>query len=273
MILRRITLHDVGAVDQFEYGFENVYTVVKSRYTNEISYAIRLVLGHRVPPLPESWARGDTKIEALVSIAGEAYRLVFQRGKKQKNPCLRAYDGRGNDVTGAYFYLVSHCAEQDLSEAFDGDADKVPFRLAQYIAEDRYDDSKELSWCTERMMGTKFFRSYVRSFVKDFQPEPIHAGKRYELQMEVNGRYIVRYKDDSDAPVFLSESEQTLFRYLCFLRTAEFWHGFEEIRNLNCVKKPILVENFLEKLDESVDTSDLVRRSTQLNRQIIMLTT
>jgi hypothetical protein len=72
--------------------------------------------------------------------------------------------------------------------------------------------------------------------------------------------------------VFLSESEQTLFRYLCFLRTAEFWQGFEELRNLHSVKKPILTRDFLERLDESIDTQNVLERTKRLNRQIIMLT-
>ena len=73
-------------------------------------------------------------------------------------------------------------------------------------------------------------------------------------------------------PVFLSESEQTLFRYLCFLRTAEFWQGFEELRNLHSVKKPILTQDFLERLDESIDLQDILERTRRLNRQIIILT-
>ena len=61
----------------------------------------------------------------------------------------------------------------------------------------------------------------------------IRDGKRYELYLKKDGKYAVRYKGDNDMPVFLSEWQQTLFRYLCFLRTAEFWQGFEELRNLS----------------------------------------
>jgi hypothetical protein len=90
--------------------------------------------------------------------------------------------------------------------------------------------------------------------------------------MKKDGRYAVRYKGENDMPVFLSDSEQTLFRYLCFLRTAEFWQGFEELRNLHGVKKPMLIGNFLERLDESMDTQDVLERTKQRNRQMIMLT-
>jgi hypothetical protein len=72
--------------------------------------------------------------------------------------------------------------------------------------------------------------------------------------------------------VCLSESEQILFRYLCFLRTAEFWRGFEEIRNLHGVKKPLIIKDFLERLDESIDTSSIINRTMELGRQVIILT-
>ena len=100
----------------------------------------------------------------------------------------------------------------------------------------------------------------------------IREGKRYELYLESSGKYVVRHVDDNGCSVFLSESEETLFRYLCFLKTAEFWHGFEELRNLNGIKKPLIVEGFLERLDESIDVSDLLQRTLRLKRQLILLT-
>jgi hypothetical protein len=146
------------------------------------------------------------------------------------------------------------------------------FKPIQYLDEDRYYSSGDLSKCTDRLSEIKAFRSYLKTFIKDFKPETIRDGKRYELYLKKDGRYAVRYKGDNDMPVFLSESEQTLFRYLCFLRTAEFWQGFEELRNLHSVKKPILTRDFLERLDESIDTQNVLERTKRLNRQIIMLT-
>jgi hypothetical protein len=70
----------------------------------------------------------------------------------------------------------------------------------------------------------------------------------------------------------LSESERMMFKFLCFLRTAEFWNGFEEIRNLHSVKKPLLIRGFLEKLDESIDVRELLLRTEKLKRQTILIT-
>ena len=63
-----------------------------------------------------------------------------------------------------------------------------------------------------------------------------------------------------------------MFKFLCFLRTAEFWRGFEEIRNLHSIKKPLLISGFLEKLDESIDVRELLLRTEKLKRQTILIT-
>ncbi len=270
MILQRITIQNFGAIDHFACDFEDGLNVIKSRDTDNIAQAIRLVLGHRVSSLPQHWVGRNTEIEAWVRVEGKEYRVVIK--KENNHLCLHAYDEDGNDLTKEYLYLASHCFEQDLSDVFRGDADKTLFRLLQYLDEDRYFGSRELSKRTEQLSEIKAFRSYLKAFIKDFQPERIRAGKRYELCLESSGKYAVRYVDNNGSPVFLSESEETLFRYLCFLKTAEFWHGFEELRNLHCVKKPLIVENFLERLDESIDVQNLIQRTLRLKRQLILLT-
>ena len=271
MILKRITIQNLGAVDAFEYDFENDLNVVRSRYTDEISGAIQFVLNHRVFSLPKHWVRRSTRLEAFVCIFGKEYVLMATPNLKQNDLCLRAYDVDGHEKTREYLYLTSHCAEQDLCDVLDKDAKKMFFKPIQYLDEDRYYSSGELSKCTDRLSEIKAFRSYLKTFIKDFKPETIRDGKRYELYLKKDGRYAVRYKGDNDMPVFLSESEQTLFRYLCFLRTAEFWQGFEELRNLHSVKKPILTRDFLERLDESINIENLLQRTTELERQVIIL--
>ena len=272
MLLKQITIQNLGAVDAFECDFENGLNIVKNRYTDEISGAIQFVLNHRASCLPKFWVRGSTQVEAVVSIFEKEYLLMAKPNLKQNDLCLRAYDEYGNEKTQEYLYLTSHCAEQDLCEVFDRDTEKMFFKPIQYLDEDRYYSPGDLSKSTDRLSETKAFRSYLKTFIKNFKSETIRDGKRYELYLKKDGRYAVRYKGDNDMPVFLSESEHTLFRYLCFLRTAEFWQGFEELRNLHAIKKPILIADFLERLDESINMQDILERTKRLNRQIIMLT-
>jgi hypothetical protein len=110
-------------------------------------------------------------------------------------------------------------------------------------------------------------------FIKNFEPELIRDDKQYEIAIENNGTYRARYRIDDKAPANLSESDRTLFRYLCFLKNAEFWQGFERLRNMHGVGKPLIVKNFIERLDESVNADALLARGAKLNRQFIILTT
>ena len=273
MLLKKITIQNLGAVDSFECDFENGLNIVKNRHTDEIFGAIQFVLNHRAFSLLNHWVRRNTKIEALVGILGTEYLLRAIPNLKRNDLCLRAHDMDGNEKTREYLYVTSHCTEQDLCEVFNKDSEKIFFKPIQYLDEDRYYSPGNLSKCTDQLSETKAFRSYLKTFVKNFKPETIRDGKRYELYLRKDGSYAVRYTGENDMPVFLSESEQTLFRYLCFLRTAEFWQGFEELRNLHSVRKPILIGDFLERIDEAIETKYLLERACRLNRQIIILST
>ena len=271
MILKRITIQNLGAVDAFEYDFENDLNVVRSRYTDEISGAIQFVLNHRAFSLPKHWVRRSTRLEAFVCIFGKEYVLMATPNLKQNDLCLCAYDVDSHEKTREYLYLTSHCAEQDLCEVFDKETEKMFFKPIQYLDEDHYYSPSDLSKYTDRLSETKAFRSYLKTFIKDFKSETIRDGKRYELYLKKDGRYAVRYTGENDMPVFLSESEQTLFRYLCFLRTAEFWRGFEELRNIHAIKKPLLIKDFFSRLDEAINIENLLQRTMRLERQAIIL--
>ena len=272
MVIQSIKILNLGAIEFFEYYFEDDLNIIKNRYTEEISCATQLVLNHRATRLPAFWVSENTEIKAIARISDKKYRIIVRTGIKHNDLDLRAYDEDGKDATHEYLYLTSHCQEQDLCEVFDTATQKMFFKPIQYLDEERYYPLNELSKYTDRLSETKAFRSYLKAFIKDFRPEKIRDGKRYELCLEKSGKYAVCCNNDHNIQIFLSESEQTLFRYLCFLRTAEFWQGFEELRNLHSIKKPILIGNFLERLDESIDIQDILERTKRLNRQIIMLT-
>ena len=274
MIIRHISIQHLGAVDHFSCDLSDRLNLVKTRETKEVSFAIRLILNQKDPlPWPAAWIREDTQIEAAVKLQEGHYRVIAHPDRKSRSMVLFAFDDKGKDATQDYRYLTAHCLEQDLSDAFEGDERADLGGVVRYANEEQYYAPRELSGRTDGFSNLKAFRGYLRSFIQNFEPEPIRPGKPYELILEDGGRYGVRHKEDVSLPAFLSESERTLFRYLCFLRTAEFWHGFEEMRNLHSVKKPLLVQDFLERLDESVDIRSMIKRTLQLKRQVILLTT
>lgn len=273
MIIRSITIRHFGAVEYFSRDFEEGINVIKHRATEELACAMGILLNHpSISPLSAPAARGDTEITAKASIGEKTYMLsaVYDDAYRVFN--LFASDESGEDATAEYVYLSSHCEEQDQAEVFDGNENTHHLRLLHYVNQEYFYSPHEFARRTDGLSLNKTFRAYLAHSVKNFQPEPIRNGKPYEMVLKKNGMFAVQNATPSDLPICLSESEQRLFGYLCFLRTAEFWRGFEEIRNLHGVKKPLLIRNFLERLDESIDVRELFQRTAQLNRQLIILT-
>lgn len=271
MVLKTISITHFGGIKDFSFSFSNSLNILKERYSEELFLAIATVLHNRsTPRIPKFWICRESRIDAEVSVNEKMFCLTILPSEDENGVKLSAFDGEGSEVTKEYLYLSSHCEEQDLSDVFDGE-DRTLLRFLRY-AEELYDDSNELSKQTDGFSSLKIFRKYLRSFIENFQPEVIRDGKRYEIILKKDGRYCVRCSDGGFEAAFLSESERTLFRYLCFLRTAEFWQGFEEIRDLHSVKKPLVVKDFLDRLDQSIDVSELFDRTLKLGRQMIVLT-
>ena len=272
MFLRNITIEDLGAVDHLTYDFSDKFNLLKTVYTEEIAYAIRLVLNHKsVPPLPTNAVRVGTRIRATVYLDQKHYEISITPSQKPPRFVWRVYDAGALRADNEYLYLTDHCEEQDLSDVFDGGERQLLLRVLEYANEDLYYAPRELSRQTAGASELGAFRAYLRDFIDSFESETIREKRHHEIILEKNGRYVARNKLDGDRNVTLSESERTLFRYLCFLHTAEFWQGFEDMRNLNGIRKPLVIKDLLERLDESVDVSELLERSLQLGRQMIVL--
>ena len=272
MILKKLSILNFGAIDLLSCELNDKLNILNFRDCDDVIYALRLVLNHKsIPPLCEHFIRAETRIEARVSIGEKEYFTIISPDSEDGVLILRAYDASEKEVTSDYLYLCSHPAEQDLTDVFDGEGETMLLRLLQYANEDIYYAPNELATQTEGISRLRAFRVHLRKFIKNFKSETIREGKHYEIILKPNGRYAVKHTMDFDQPVFLSESEQTLFRYLCFLHTAEFWQGFEDIRNLHAIKKPLLVKDFLTRLDESINIENLLQRTMELERQVIIL--
>lgn len=271
MLLKTIGITHLGGIKNFSWEFSDSLNILKERYSDESFLAIASVLCNRSAPcIPGSWVCRESRIDATVSVKEKIFFVEITSDEAANGIKLSAFDKEGREATKEYLYLSSHCAEQDLSDVFDG-GDRTLLRFLQYAEGELYDSPNELSRQTDGFSNLKTFRKYLRSYIDDFQPEVIRDGKQYEIILKKDGRYGVRCTSGGSESAFLSESERTLFRYLCFLRTAEFWHGFERIRNLHAIKKPLLVKDFLSRLDESISIENLLQRTKELERQIIIL--
>ncbi|MBR2310847.1 MAG: hypothetical protein IKA47_10020 [Oscillospiraceae bacterium] len=267
MFIQHITIHNFGAIRHYDADLTQELNLIESRHTDEIAAVVGFLLCNTPPPtIPEQWLQADTRISAVIHLEETTYSICAkpQSGQLQ----LFATDATGGDATAQYQYALSHCKEQDEIESFDGQDKTMPLRLYRY----RYrEDDDDLSGRTERLADTNTFHRYLCQYTQDFRPEPINSKKKYQMAVSEQGIFEARYPGFS-GEVFLSETEEKLFLYICFLNIAEFWAGFETIRDLHHEKKPLLIRDFIEFLDESVNINALVARTQKLQRQIIILT-
>jgi len=268
MIIRHLTIRDFGAVSLYDAVLTPELNIIDSRYTQEISAAIAFLLCSKAQQtIPPSWLRTTTRLAAEVLSETCVYTVTATPFNGQLT--LSVTDNSGAVATDEYRYILCHCLEQDTIDGFDGQDKTLPMRLHWYR---NYDDAPaEVSSRTESRIELKTFRAQLLAYIKSFQPEPINCKKNYFTMISPDGRFEV-FDSGVSEKIHLSETEEKLFLYVCFLNVAEFWTVIEKIRDLHHEKKPLIIQNFLEFLDESTDVSALVARTIKLHRQIIILT-
>jgi hypothetical protein len=267
MFIQHITIENFGAICSYEIDLAQKLNLIDSRYADEISAAIRFLLCSELQPmLPKQWLHRETRISATIYLEDGIYSVC---GKNQLGQLqLFATDPTGTDVTAQYQYALSHCEEQDDVDLFDGQDKESHLRLYRYYYREEYND---LSGRTRCISDTKTFRRYLCRYIQSFCPEPINCAKKYQATINAQGIFEVFYPGFGGG-IHLSETEEKLFSYICFLNVAEFWTGFESIRDLHHKKKPLIIQNFVEFLDETANISKLIARTKKLHRQIIILT-
>ena len=267
MFIQHITIENFGAIRHYDTELQQGLNIVESRYGAELHEAIGfLVCNGEVSGIPEQWLRDDLLISATIRLEDTVYTVCIR--SISGRPQMSATDPTGNDVTAQYKYTLSHCEEQNGAELFGGWEPYIHLRLCDYCDQDFWD---VLSDRTDRLIDTKTFHRYLYNYIRSFVPEPINSKKNYLASVNQQGKFEV-ILPGFDGEIHLSETEKRLFSYICFLNVAEFWAGFEVMRDLHHEKKPLLIQDFLEYLDEGADISGLIARTQKLHRQIIILT-
>ena len=163
--------------------------------------------------------------------------------------------------------------EEDMMTCFSGHNSSFSRYFSQYLSEENSCSKDALSKLTGGYSDTHAFRSYLTIFMKNHKSELLRGDKLYEISILRNGRFIVTAsKDRDDISDVLSESEKKLFSFVCFFSISEFWYGFENIRNMHYTGKPLVVMDFLEYIDKSVDMQIYFDRAIKFERQVIILT-
>lgn len=251
-----------GDVTKLELCLSPAVAVVQSKYSDEIFYALNFFLWNEtiLETLPMPRVREDTRLTAVVEIGNVTYTLegigVDGQLELLAHPKLEPY-----------LDIVSHCPEEDDLCVYCRRRHILSNRLQSYLDPESDLQKREQFYASKGYTETRIFREYVYSYIESFLPRPLCRGKPYLFELDKEGTFFVSLHGEKLE--HLSENEKTLFSYFCFFYTADFWAKLERIRNMHHKKKPLLIKDFAEFLDESTDTKEIIEEAENLNRQVI----
>lgn len=272
MYIHTLKIQNLGRVRDLTLSLKDNVNVIEHPFPDEIALAVGCITNSKTMRQSDRhMINCKTKLTAAVSLKEMIYDVKVIFDKETDERILCAWDSSGKDITAEYLNLTSHCTEQDLSDVFDGDEQPALLRFLDYKNESGFLRGRALERQTGGVSCLDSFRLYLSEFIKNFRQERIAGGKNFEIVLQKNGLYGVRCVGADDSPVHLSETERRIFQYLCFLKTADFWCGFEKIRNMHDEIKPLVVTNFLERIDEAIDVGDILDKTRKLKRQVILL--
>ena len=261
LYVKQIVIEKNGKITE-SLKFDKGLSVVKG--STEIYDIIKLLLG-----IKEA-ARSFHNIRFLCVV--ELDTTYYIRGNKNKGDLLFSVSVFSDEIecTEEYFEMVKESVEIDSALFFHRfKRQDFPHKLFKYRDLLKYYPNGDFSFLTNGYGTTRSFRGFITDYIKHFKPIRLRSDKEIFLKLSADGEFNVGFINSNDK-VFLSESESVLYHYLSFISIADFWSRAEKIRNLNRVNKPLIVSNFLERLDGSIDLSEIVRRTNKIDRQVIM---
>ena len=179
--------------------------------------------------------------------------------------------GSAIDCAQEYFNEIKVSGEmEELSCFCNFKAKKYPHRINSYKDVSEHYTEGEFARITNGYGTTRCFRSFTNNYIKTFEPIRLRKEKDLFLKLLPNGKFIVE-NSESDECVTLSQSEKLLYHYYSFIAIVDFWERAEKIRNMNLVKKPILISGLFEFLDESINLEEICNRTKKIGRQVILL--
>lgn len=119
-----------------------------------------------------------------------------------------------------------------------------------------------------------FAKEIVDEEIANFTPIPINSKKN--LFVDYNGaKQLVPVLIESGQKTVactLSESDETIFNYLCFIVTNCIICKYFNKNNMRMAKKPFFIFNFVQYLDKDVNVDKLLKLATDLGHQVFLFT-
>ena len=246
-MIKNIVLENIGSTDFFEATFNKGLNVVKTHDSETLAYSLGYITNNF--PLCKSFPtllKRNSNIRSSLTIDKE---YIF--------------DMKGNNEKISSLFSQSR-EEDNLCFYINGKFKNFPARLSEYKDFEYFYTKNRFSRETNGACLSRTFRGKISEYIRNFKPQRLNPNKDFYMQINKNGEFYVEGNPN------LSASEVNLFDFLCFLNIIEFWENFEEIKDFNHIKKPIIITELFEMIDESIPRDFILKRLKRLNRQIFL---
>ena len=233
--------------------------------SNELYDIIKLILGNNESR--PSFCNFSFKAEVLLE---KTYYFYGRKNAGEGTFDFVVFSDAQKDCTNEYFYTIKQNQELDSSLFFDEyKKQNYPNRLLHYNDLFKYYPNGEFATLTNGYGKTRSFKGFMAQYIKYFKPIKLRDDKELYLKLLPSGKFQVE-SPNGGVKVNLSEVENVLYHYYSFINVADFWNRADRIRNMFAVKKPLIVSSLLECMDESINVSEVLKKTNSLDRQIII---
>lgn len=217
--------------------------------------ALRVALGE----CPDSHPRLEEGCQIAMTVAAEG-AVYLLRVLKNGEKCRRIWRGEPKRE-----YLLPQCDQEYKTVCFD------PREPYQRMLQQYWHRAGEFAGKTGGIVGSKTFRWYLQSFIRSFQPEKLLPQKDLWLCIQKDGTFYVGQGEMGQPLCHLAETDQLVFRYLCFAHFCRFWENIRELSRFPAFRPPLLIRDFSDRLDAGVDFEALLQRGQTPGRQVFLL--
>ena len=246
MILKELTIEQFGKIEHFDVLFQEQVTAITAPDTESIVKAIGLTTNNkRLIDCSEEFTVSDnTKIILKLEITGHSYTITA-RGQPHSSKCIyEAIDCKTNAAVDAslLFRNIRLCEEEeDLIYYRYNPKNAFSNRFLHYKDPEKYYAFGDFQKKTNGFGATQTFRIYLKEFIRKYGTYNSFTDS-YKTELRSDGSFIQHSPTLHHFIADLSEQEKKLFDYDCYIEVNKFWCGFEDIRDINHEKWPMLID-------------------------------
>lgn len=273
MVFKRLTINYFGKIEHLDISFREQITEIAAPDTDDIVKAVGLVTYNKsiIDRTGESSVSYNTKIVLQLDIAGHPYSITV-RGQPYGKECIyEGSDCKSNmavDVS-MLFGGVKLCEEEESLTYYRYDQkNDFSTRLLHYMDPEKYYSFGDFQRKTNGFGFTKAFRIYLKEYFKKHgacgsftdlcKTEPCPDGWFIQCRVNVPGNITDPH-----------ELEQKLYDFGWYLEVNKFWDGFENIRDMNHEKWPMLID--AGDMGEYIGFHELLVKSKSMGKQTIIM--